>query len=331
MIVPADSPTIPFDSATDAIRRVYGHELRIRTTSGNYAIYTAAGAIEELRNLQAILEKRADGYASSVLTIGWFLLQIKAGFPQGSWLVWLAKAGFHGKRAQEWMRIASEFANSDGGPDLQKLAEHGIHTDEHGLVLASYTKIRSVVREQRRQRREANGIKSPGRADDLDGVLLGDEENDDLTPEEEALAGPSVRFAPPAHGVVNAAATPISPILRDGLAASDMQGGSNRHTGIGVRAGIASEPTVVAGSGPMAGAGAANERSLSMSEGKDRGAAGAQISLGEYMESVRRDREVALAGIQQLVGRIERGDMSVEDGSLAMAMIRQTVERSLGV
>ena len=331
--LPSDSP---ISSLLHHLRQRGTVEIHIREPSGGTIALTAAGCVARIQAFHASLVRTADAHASSMLEIGWLLLQVRTNFPRGAWLPWLRSIGLHGKRAQEWMRIASEFANSDGSPDLVKACAVGVLGD-NGRMLVHATKLRSIVRELRMERRASTGAKMPGKADDLDDVLglrLGEDDEDsceDLFDEDSAApiddATRAARVAALKAGLTRPSVTddetdmlpdPVgghsharTHIARVGEVPS--AGDSGTHAPV--------QNPGVASAGEPAGPGE-TERTMVQTTPTSRGASGEQTTFEMYVADIFRERDEALTEIEAIVAEVHSGAVNAAAGRAAMQAIR---------
>lgn len=315
----------------------------IRQADGSRMDLDADKCVAALRLQLVALRSSADSHASQLLRMGWMLLQVRRFIPYGSWTTWLQQIdrGFHGKRVEEWMRVAAEFARDDGSPDPEKLMAHGICI-EPGGVNASWTRLRTIVRDARKERRAAQGIKQPGKADSVSQVLAGGLDDEVDGDEAELFEGEApapvdeaTRAARIAALKAAMAGTPrtdnetdmlpdpvgihreTTHVARVGEVPS--AGDSGTHAPV-QNPGVASD---VGGSFRTSGPGEAETPMVQATS--VRGASGDQITIEGYIEEIRSKRESILARIQTLaedlachrvdaetvISRMERADKAL--------------------
>lgn len=333
------SPTTqsPIASLLHHLRQRGIVEIHVREPSGGTIVLTAAGCVARIQAFHASLIRTADAHAASMLDIGWLLLQVRTNFPRGAWLPWLRSIGLHGKRAQEWMRIAGEFANPDGSPDLAKASEVGV-LGENGRMLVNATKLRSIVREMRMERRTKAGEKMPGKADDLDDVLglrlgeddeLDDDQGDDDEPLEIDMATRAARIAALKASIAGTPRTdnetdmlpdPVglnrntTHVARVGEVPS--AGDSGTHAPV-QNPGVASD---VGGSFRTSGPGEAETPMVQTTS--VRGASGEQFTFEQHRERLRHEVRQLVSQIEDLLACAERGEVSMESAYAQICILR---------
>ena len=293
-------------------------EVCVREPNGGATLLDAAGCVARIQACLASVSRAADAHAGAMLEMGWLLLQVRRHFPRGAWLPWLRTVGLHGKRAQEWMRLAAEFAHVDGSPDLTKLQGAGV-LGEHGRVIASYTKIRGIVRSMRSERREAQGLTMPGKPTGIDEVLAGeldgddDDTDDELFDEPEAPALSAEERAARASALRRSLMTDDESDLLPGTSGATTAANNSRDM-----ASVPSEsdsgtnaPVHTSGVAPVAaGRSAATapgkaESTMVQEAPAQRGASGEQITIEGYLQEIVSKQHSIAARMRTLVAELE--------------------------
>lgn len=319
-------------------------EVRISEPSGGVAVLTPEGCVTRIQAYHARLTSCADSLAASMLEMGWLLLQIRRHFSQGTWMPWLRSVGLHCKKAQEWMRIAAEFAHEDGSPDLARLKGLGVLGDG-GRVIVNATRLRSLYRQTKAERRLESGERMPGKADSIDEVLSagGERDEDDfddelfeepglepMTAEERAARLDEMRRAsgltdnetdllPDPVGV----STQTTHVARVGDVPS--AGDSGTHAPV-------QNPGVASGVGGAAATPGPGEQERTMvhttPQASPRGTSGTQSLLADYIAEIERERTDTLSEIDGLMRDVQSGEIDPARGRAAMAAIHIAAQRA---